>query len=446
MMIGPPILTRDELDDAWPALSRIERIEGFSLLPRHEAEEMFLAIDPTQQLELLEAMSTGDQRIWVRLLPPDDAADLLQAEPDRAAREALLAMLDAPMRHHVTALMAYDEDDAGGLMNPRYYRLRPEMQVDEAIAYLRVQIRQSIDAVHYAYVLDSQQKLLGVLPFRELIRALPDRIVADVMNKHVVTVPDDMDQEEVSRLIGRHNLIALPVVDAEGRMKGVVTADDVLDVMEEEVTEDIHKLGGVSAFEMPYLDIPIGRMIRNRVGWLAILFLGETFTATAMAFFEDEIARAVVLAVFIPLIVSSGGNSGSQTATLVIRAMALGQVRLRDWVRVLRREAVTGMVLGGVLAALALIRVLAWEGFHRAVYHAPLYGEHYMLIAIVVAGSLVGVVLWGSVIGCVLPLILSSLRFDPASASTPFVATLVDVVGVMIYLSTAALVLHGTLL
>jgi magnesium transporter len=300
--------------------------------------------------------------------------------------------------------------------------------------------------VHYAYVLDNQQRLLGVVPFRELIRVAPHTRVSEVMKTQVVTVPAQMDQEDVSRLFAHYDLFALPVVDAEGHVKGVVTADDILDVMHEEATEDMHKAGGMAALTQPYLQIGIPTMIRKRVGWLAVLFIGETFTATAMAFFEQELAQAVVLALFIPLIVSSGGNSGSQATTLIIRAMALGHVRLRDWLRVIRREALTGLALGAVLAGIALFRILAWEAIYQSVKHAPLYGEHHALVAITVALSLIGVVMWGSVAGCMLPFLLRALRFDPASASAPFVATIVDVTGLVIYLTVASVILRGTLL
>jgi magnesium transporter len=228
--------------------------------------------------------------------------------------------------------------------------------------------------------------------------------------------------------------------DAAGRIKGVVNLNDIVDVVQEEATEDIQKLGGVQAFEEPYLQVPLSRMIRKRAGWLAALFLGEMLTATAMGQFEAEITRAVVLALFVPLIISSGGNSGSQATTLVIRAMALGEVRLGDWWRVIRREVFTGLGLGLILATIGLLRILVWQGLFDA------YGEHYFLVALTVAFSLVGVVLWGAVAGSILPFILRALNFDPASASAPFVATLVDVTGLVIYFSIAAVLLHGTLL
>jgi magnesium transporter len=446
VMTTVDILTRAELQEAWPALSPEERLEGFRLLIRTHQGELFAALGPRDQLELLEATDPGDRRAWVSRLPPDDAVDLIQESSDDAQRAMLLEALDEPTRRQVTALRAYAEDAAGGLMNPRYYRLRPDMTVDEAIAYLRQQIAEPSEPVHYAYVLDGQQRLLGVVPFRDLIRAKPRRLVTEIMNPQVITLPEDMDQEEVGRRFAQNDLLVLPVVDAEGRMKGIVTADDVLDVVHEEATEDIHKAGGMGVLTEPYLQIGIPTLIRKRVGWLAALFIGETFTATAMAFFEQELARAIVLSLFIPLIVSSGGNAGSQASTLIIRAMALGHVRLRDWFHVFRREVLTGLSLGCVLASIGLIRIFAWEAVYQKMKHVPLYGEHYVLVALTVSFSLVGVVLWGSVAGCMLPFLLRAMRFDPASASAPFVATLVDVTGLVIYLSIANILLQGTLL
>jgi magnesium transporter len=276
--------------------------------------------------------------------------------------------------------------------------------------------------------------------FRQLFEAPGSMKVRDLMQTEVVTVSEQMDQEDVGLLFARHSLLAIPVVDADGHMKGVVTVDDIVDVVQEEATEDIQKIGGMEALDEPYLDIGLFRMIRKRAGWLSALFISETLTATAMGYYEHEIARAVVLALFIPLIISSGGNSGSQASTLVVRAMALGEVRLRDWWRVMRREFAAGLALGSILGLIGLLRILLWPT------RAALYGEHYVLVAITVACSLVGVVLWGTISGSMLPLIMRRLGFDPASASAPFVATLVDVTGLVIYFTLASVILHGTLL
>jgi magnesium transporter len=428
------VLTGEDLRDAWVLFAPEDRLLGFSSLPREEAEDFFLGLPARDQEELVLSLPPAQRRSWVRMLPPDDAADLVQeAKPEE--REGLLALLDEVTRKEVTALLAYAEDEAGGLMSPRFARVRPDMTVDEALSYLRRQTREGVETIYYAYALDDHQRLVGVATIRELFTAPPDRRVRDVMRTDLVSVTDDMDQEAVSRVFAEHDLSAIPVVDREGRMKGIVTVDDIVDVVEEEATEDIQKFGGMQALEAPYLEIGLLEMVRKRGPWLAALLVGEMLTATAMAFFEEEIAAAVVLAVFLPLIISSGGNSGSQASTLVVRAMALGQVRLRDWWRVMRRELFTGLALGAILGTIGLVRILAWHAI------ADVYGDRAVGVAITVGTSLVGVVLLGTLAGSLLPFLLRRFGFDPASASAPFVATLVDVLGVILYFTAASLAL-----
>ncbi len=428
-----------ELREAWTVLSEEDRFEGFRLLPRVEAEDFFMALSALDQATLLARIPADERRSWVRLLPPDDVADLVQEVPVEE-RDSILTLLDAVTRKEVTALLLYAEDEAGGLMSPRYARVRPDMTADEAIRYLRRQVREHPETLYYAYALDAEQRPIGVLSLRELFMAPPDSLVGDVMQSDLVLASDDLDQEALSQLFRDSDLVAIPVVDSDGKMKGIVTADDILDVVEEEATEDMQKYGGVEALDAPYLNVGFFTMIRKRAGWLVVLFVGEMLTATAMGYFEHEIARAVVLALFIPLIISSGGNTGSQASTLVIRAMALGEVRLADWWRVMRREIAAGLTLGGILGGIGFIRILVWPS------RDTLYGEHYLLIAFTVSASLVGVVLWGALSGSMLPLVLRRVGFDPASASAPFVATLVDVSGIIIYFTFASLFLRGTLL
>ena len=432
-------LSGSELQDLWSSLAPVARLEAFKALSRAEAEDFFWNLSAPDQVELLLALPAMERRGWMRLLAPDDAADAVQAAPEEE-RDGLLALLDDSARKEVTALLAYAEDQAGGLMSPRFARVRPDMTADEAISYLHKQARERVETIYYVYVLDTQQRLVGVVSFRQLFEAPGGTKVRNLMQTEVVTVSEQMDQEDVGLLFARHSLLAIPVVDADGHMKGVVTVDDIVDVVQEEATEDIQKIGGMEALDEPYLDIGLFRMIRKRAGWLSALFISETLTATAMGYYEHEIARAVVLALFIPLIISSGGNSGSQASTLVVRAMALGEVRLRDWWRVMRREFAAGLALGSILGMIGLLRILLWPT------RATIYGEHYVLIAITVACSLVGVVLWGTISGSMLPLILRRLGFDPASASAPFVATLVDVTGLVIYFTVASGILYGTLL
>jgi magnesium transporter len=428
-----------DLREAWNFLDEEEQVASFRQLPPARADHFFRSLPVLAQLNLLRSLTPEERRLWMRIVAPDDVADILQeAEPEEQAE--LLSYLDDVTRTEVTALMAYAEDDAGGLMNPRFARVRPDMTVDEAISYLRRQARERLEAMYYAYVLDPEQRLLGVISFRDLFAAPGETRVNEIMNTNFIAVPEDMDQEAVARLLARHDLIALPVVDSQGRMKGIVTVDDIVDVVQEEATEDIQKLGGMEALEAPYLQTGFVEMMKKRAGWLSLLFVGETITASAMARYEEAIARAVVLAVFVPLIISSGGNSGSQASTLVIRAMALGQVRLRDWWLVFRRELASGLGLGSILAGLGFARVVLWQHLFGA------YGEHYLLVAAVVAVALLGVVVWGTLSGSTLPFALRALGFDPASASAPFVATLVDVTGVLIYFSVAELLLAGVLL
>lgn len=436
----PPTETVDasDLRSAWPVLSIEERLEGFHILPREEAAAFFLELSAHEQAALLLAMPDRERTLWIRLLAPDDAADLLQeVEPEE--RQALVSKMDALTRKEVSALLAYEEDEAGGLMNPRFARVRPDMTVEEAITYLRRQARH-LETIYYAYVLDPQQRLLGVVSFRDLITSPSGRPVSSLMREDVVTVPESLDQEAVARIFGQTGFLALPVVDESGIVQGIVTSDDIVDVMEEEATEDIQKMGGMEALDTPYLRTPFFEMIRKRGGWLAALFLGEMLTATAMGYYEDEIARAVVLALFVPLIISSGGNAGSQATTLVIRAMALGELRIRDWWRVVGREFTAGLSLGVILAAIGFLRIFLWE------VAFGIYGEHYLLVALTVSVSLLGVVTWGTLAGSMLPFLLRRLGFDPASASAPFVATLVDVSGLVIYFTVASWVLAGTLL
>jgi magnesium transporter len=436
---GDSGLLAEDLRDAWPALDLGERVEGFRLLPPTEGEELFHSLTAREECELLRALAPAERQLWMRQLAPDDAADVVQEAPEEE-REGLLRLLDDPTRREVNALLAYAEDEAGGLMSPRYVRLRPEMTVDEAISYLRRAARERVETIYYIYVVDGEQRLVGVVSFRELFSAAPTAVVRDVMRADVVTVREELDQEAVANVIAESHLMAVPVVDEEGRIQGIVTIDDIVDVVREEATEDIQKIGGTQALDAPYLQVGLLQMVRARAPWLTVLFLGQFLTATAIAYFENAIARAVVLALFIPLVISSGGNSGSQASTLVIRAMAVDEVRLRDWARVLRREILAGLLLGGLLGGLGLLRVLLWPNRVAA------FGAEFFWVGLTVAVSLVWIVMWGSVAGSMLPFVLRRLGFDPASASAPFVSTLVDVTGLVIYFSVATFFLSGRLL
>jgi magnesium transporter len=432
-------ISPSELAAAWRILSRAERAEGLSLLPIADAEDFFLELSSADQLDVVLSLPERERRSWMRLLAPDDAADVVQAAtPD--VRASLLATLDAPTREEVRGLMDFAEDRAGGLMNTRFARLRPDMSVDEAIAYLRKYNRSQVETIYYSYVLDVDQHLLGAVSLRDLFHADEGARVRDAMRRDVVTITAETPEKEVARLFIRTGLIAIPVVDDQRCIRGIVMLDDIVHVVEEVATEEFQRFGGSEALRAPYLAVGFFDMVRKRAGWLSALFIGEMLTATAMGYFEHEIERAVVLALFVPLIISSGGNSGSQASTLVIRAMALDEVRLSDWWRVLRRELSSGMVLGSILAIIGMARILSWVGLFGS------YGEHYMLVATTVAVSLVGVVTFGTLAGSLLPFLLRRLGFDPASACAPFVATLVDVTGLVIYFSVASVIMRGTLL
>ncbi len=432
-------LSSAELRETWSFLTAQERREGFHYLDRTERENLFLSVSAYDQAQLLAELPAEERRAFVRQLPPDDAADAIQsAGPE--LRDDLLARLDEPTRAEVRALLAYAEDQAGGLMNPRFVRMRPEMKADEAITYLRKQTLDQHTTIFYAYVLDEHQRLLGVVSFRQLLIAKPDTTVVDIMRTELVTVSEHMDQAEVRQVFQRSRLAAIPVVDDSSRMKGIVTADDIVDVVEEEATRELQRHGGLEALDAPYMNVGFWGMLKKRGVWLSCLFLGELLTATAMGYYEREISRALVLALFIPLIISSGGNSGSQASTLLVRALALREVSLRQWWRVFYRELLVGLGLGALLGLLGLLRILLWPA------RQSLYGEHYGIIAVTIACSLLGVVLFGTLTGSMLPFVLRRLGLDPATASAPFVATLVDVTGLVIYFSVASVMLHGTLL
>src|SRR5271170_4052190 len=411
----------DKLLERWSRLKRDERVREFKALPQEEVDEFFLVLPSASQAKLLLALAPGERRLFLRLLAPDDAADLIQEAP-KSARAELLALMDEATRTETNALLAYREDVAGGLMNPRFARLRPDASIEEAITYLRQQL-DHVETIYYAYALNEEQKLVGVVSLRELVAAPPSKKVRDVMRTELYTVRENANQQEVEHFFTKHGLQALPVVDESGRMKGIITADDIVAAVREEATSDIQKVGGMEALDGPYLETGFFAMLRKRAGWLVVLFLGEMLTATAMTHYEEEIDRAVVLALFIPLLISSGGNSGSQASTLIIRAMALGELRIRDWWRVIHRELFAGIALGALLGSIGFLRIVIWQ----AVAHS--YGEHYLLVAATIAFSLLGVVTFGTLAGSMLPFILKRCGLDPASASAPFVATLVDVTG-----------------
>jgi magnesium transporter len=432
-------LSSEDLRDAWPLLDLEERSDGLRVLAREDAEDFFIALPASDQAALLLHFRPGQRRQWMRLLEPDDAADLIQEAADQH-RAMLLNLLDLPTRKEVTALLAYAEDEAGGLMSTRYARLRPNMTADEAISYLRRQARDRIETIYYAYVVDADQHLLGVVSFRDLFAADPKKVVSEVMETDVVRVSDEMDQETVSRIFAESDLTVIPVVDKDGKMKGIVTVDDIVDVVQEEATEDAQKFGGMEALDLPYLQSSRRELFWKRGKWLAVLLVGEMLTTIPLGYFEAQLHAITMLALFLPMITASGGNSGSQASTLIVRAMALGQIRMADWWLVLRRELTMGLALGVLLGAITALRVIGWGA--AGAYST---GTHYVLIGITVAITIVGSVATGTLAGAMLPFVLKRLGADPASASAPLVATIVDVSAIVIYLTVTNLVLASIL-
>lgn len=410
----------------------------FRLLPRDRAADVFSYLDVEQQQTLIENLTQERVTQLINEMDPDDRTALLEEMPAEVAQR-LIALLNPEERRVTQAILGYPEESVGRLMTPDYLRIRPEWTIAEVLDHIRRHGRDA-ETINVIYVVDAAGKLVDDLRIRQLLLADPQQTVASIMDEKFVALQATDDREEAVRTMARYDRVALPVVDSRGILVGIVTADDVADVAEQEATEDIQKLGGMEALDAPYLDIGLTRMVRKRGGWLAVLFVGEMLTATAMQYFESEIEKAVVLALFIPLIISSGGNAGSQATSLVIRAMALEEVRLRDWWRVFTREFASGILLGGLLGLIGLLRILFWPGREHV------YGEYFAYVGVTVSLSLIGVVLFGTLIGSMLPFVLRSLRLDPATASAPFVATLVDVSGIVIYFSVASLVLSGKLL
>ena len=342
-------------------------------------------------------------------------------------------------RIETLALLGYPEDSVGRLMNPDYIEVKDYHTVQEALNKIR-KLGRTIENINFIYIIDDADKLIDDINLKELLIAAPDTKLNDLIDRKYLALHVNDDQETAASVFRKSNRAVLPVIDGEDVLLGIVTVDDILRVESEEATEDIHKIGGTEALDEPYMSTALFELIKKRAGWLVILFFGEMLTATAMGFFQDEISKAVVLALFIPLIISSGGNSGSQASTLIIRAMALDEITFKDWWRVMRREILSGLALGGILGIIGFLRIAIWSMF------TPIYGEHWFLVGLTVSFSFVGVVLWGTLSGSMLPIVLKRLGADPATSSAPFVATLVDVTGLIIYFVFASLFLHGTLL
>jgi magnesium transporter len=408
-----------------------------SLLPVHTdlAVGALSELDAKAATAFLIGRAADEVARLLARMAPDDSAGIVSELPTELADQVVEAL---GQTGDVGRLLEYADKTAGRIMTPNVFALHEDVTAGEAIAQLQGLSRPEV--VFYLYVVDDRHHLLGVISLRKLVLVRPDTPLKQIMTTDVLFVREDADQEDVARQVATYNMLAVPVVDNEHRLVGVITVDDVIDVIRDETTKDIQKIGGLEALDEPYVQTPFWTLVQKRGRWLVVLFLGEMLTATAMAYFENEIATAVVLALFVPLIISSGGNSGSQAASLMIRAMAVGEVTLSDWWFILRREAQSGLALGVILGTVGFLRVTAWS------LVAHMYGPHWLLIATVVGLSLVGVVLWGTLAGAMLPFVMKRMGADPATSSAPFVATLVDVTGLVIYFTVAETLLRGTLL
>jgi magnesium transporter len=412
----------------------------YKYLDEQIAADVLVELEEDVREEILASLTSKEiAEQLIDNMDSDDAADVIAELPDNVQDEVLSHMEDSEQASDIVELLNYDENTAGGLMATELVRVHVNSNAIECVREIREQA-DNVENIYAIYVVDDNEKLVGLLHLKKLIVSSTRSKVSDIYDAKVISVKTNTDAEEVANLMDKYNLVVLPVVDALGRLVGRITVDDVLDVRREEETEDVQKMGGMEALDEPYMNMSIWGILRKRAGWLVILFLGETLTASAMSFFENEIAKAVILAMFIPLIISSGGNTGSQASTLVIRALALGEITVRDWWLIIRKEIKVGLLLGILLGVIGFFRVVIWAQF------STFYGPHWMQIAMTVGFSLVGVVLWGNTIGSLFPLILKRLGLDPAVSSAPFVATLVDITGLVIYFTVASMLLGSIIL
>jgi len=404
----------------------------------HRASSVFKILDFAVQKEIIQELPPYKTAELLNELPADDRTAFLEELPSEVVKE-LIRLLDPEERKITLSLLGYPEGSVGRLMTPDYIAVRVDWTIAEVLEHIRREGKHS-ETIDVIYIVNDKGEFVDDIRIREIILSEPSKKVEEIIDFRFITLNVNDAQEIANQIFKMNNRVALPVVDDKNILLGIVTIDDVLWVANEEFSEDMQKIGGTEALDEPYLEMPIMKLFKKRVVWLIVLFLGEMLTASAMGYFEDEIAKAVVLALFVPLIISSGGNSGSQASTLIIQAMAVGEISLGDWWKVLKRELVSGVMLGSILGVIGFFRVVVWN----SVFHT--YGDHSVFIGLTVGTSLVGVVLWGTVTGSMLPIFLKKLGADPATSSAPFVATLVDVTGLVIYFSLAFLFMKGMLL
>lgn len=439
--------TLREVLNRWSPADVVELLEEFNDDEDLAAVKMMAG---PQRARVFEYLDRRSQKCLLATLPPESVRSLLTdiADDDRTAileelseedRERLLGLLSDEQRMIAESLLQYPENSVGRIMTPHFVAIRPHWTVQHVLDHIR-QHGQDSETLNMVYIVDDDHHLIDDLRIRKILLAKPSQYLSEILDYNFAALNVMDPKRDAVEVFKQYDRSALPVIDQNGTLLGVVTIDDVIDIAEESATADMQKLGGLEALEEPYDTTPLGTMIRKRAIWLVVLFLGEMLTATAMGFFEDEIEKAVVLALFVPLIISSGGNSGSQAATLIVRALALGEVRLRDYLLVFRRELLSGLALGSFLGVIGFARIALWATF------SDIYGPHWFLVGLTVGISLIGIVMWGTLAGAMLPFALKKLGLDPATSSAPLVATLVDVTGLVIYFSVAILLLRGTML
>lgn len=420
----------DELPDYGPTF-----IETLSV---NRAVNVFRILDFPTQERILKRLSGNKISEIINNMPPDDRTAFFSELKGEVVKQ-LIILLSPADRKEALALLGYPEDSVGRLMTPDYITVKQHWDMNRVLEHVRKYGKAS-ETIDVLYVIDREGELLDDIKIRDILLAPPETKVKDLIDSRLIALNANDHQEDAINIFRMNNRVALPVVDEQGIMLGIVTVDDILWVANEEYTEDMQRIGGTQALDEPYLDVSVIHLFKKRIGWLIVLFLGQLFTTAVMEHYESQLASTVMLLVLVPLILSSGGNSGSQASTLIIQAMALGEVTLSDWWRVMKREIVSGLLLGLVLGGLGFLRIYSWQMFSGT------YGEYWYLVGLVVSISLVGVVLWGSLVGSMLPFILRRMGFDPATSSTPFVSTLVDVTGLVIYFTIALILLSGVLM
>ena len=435
------------LSDLFPAdigetLNRLSFEEAqyvYELLDEETSSAVLIELKEELREEILATFSAKEIAEELDNLDSDDAADVINELPEDRQNEVLSHIEDIEQAGDIADLLSFEEDTAGSLMAKELVQVKQHATVTTCIDEIREQA-ENVDVMYAVYVVDEKERLVGMLSLKKLVIAQPSTRIEDIYDKDVIQVTTSTHTAEVAEIMQKYDLVVLPVVDNLGRLVGRITIDDVVDVIRDEETDEAHKMAGIETFDEPYMNMPFLKMIKKRAGWLVILFVGESLTATAMGFFEGQLAKAVILALFVPLIISSGGNTGSQASTLIIRAMALGEITFRDWWRILKKELAIGLTLGLLLGLVGFLRVALWSSFTN------IYGPHWLPIGLTVGVTLIGVVLWGNLAGSLLPVLLKRVRLDPAVCSAPFVATLVDVTGLVIYFTAATIILRGILL